>query len=176
MKVQKLKAQEGKLLLVGAGFIGVEWVFGFTLTQWSAAICLQYARPSVTCFFSIEDFIAWDVERQARVRDRGVPQTGLAFSSSAHLSMVKNCIDAMNAVPAPREERKGFSGHIEVMTFSADDQLEVVANVSAEKKGQLDATEWLSRSPCVWDTGGQGPNQDMGKGGGEVVLVRPRCG
>merc|ERR1719480_707436 len=54
---------------------------------------------------------------------------------------------AMNAQPEPdAEERKGCSGHVGKMIFSAGDhQLGIVAYVPEEKKGAIDATEWMTK-------------------------------
>merc|ERR1712039_132805 len=54
---------------------------------------------------------------------------------------------AMNAKSDPtEEERKGGSGHIGKMIFSAGpEQLAVVAYVPADKQKQLDCKEWLQK-------------------------------
>merc|ERR1739845_133815 len=53
----------------------------------------------------------------------------------------------MNAKSDPtEEERKGGSGHIGKMIFSAGpDQLAVVAYVPEDKQSQLDCKEWLEK-------------------------------
>merc|ERR1712048_78430 len=61
------------------------------------------------------------------------------------LEMTVESMKAMNAKSDPtEEERKGGSGHIGKMIFSAGDkQLAVVAYVPEEKKGDLSCEEWL---------------------------------
>merc|ERR1712150_199866 len=61
--------------------------------------------------------------------------------------MGDECMKAMNAEPVPgEEERKGCSKHIGKMIFSAGDhQLAVVAYVPEDRKGELDASEWLKK-------------------------------
>jgi len=63
------------------------------------------------------------------------------------LDLLDMCMTAMNAKSDPtEEERKGGSGHIGKMLFSAgDDKLAIVAYIPEEKKGELDATEWLKK-------------------------------
>merc|ERR1712014_456695 len=53
----------------------------------------------------------------------------------------------MNAKSDPtEEERKGGSGHIGKMVFSAGDaRLAIVAYVPEEKQGDLDCEEWLGK-------------------------------
>merc|ERR1712136_666895 len=72
--------------------------------------------------------------------------------SQGDLDLMDHCIAAMNAQPVPgEEERKGYSGHIGKMIFSAGDhQLGVVAYVPADKKGELDATEWLKQTLSIF--------------------------
>jgi len=72
--------------------------------------------------------------------------------SQGDLDLMDHCIAAMNAQPVPgEEERKGCSGHIGKMIFSAGDhQLGVVAYVPADKKGELDATEWLKQTLSIF--------------------------
>merc|ERR1712050_543103 len=55
-------------------------------------------------------------------------------------------VEAMNAKSDPtEEERKGGSGHIGKMVFSAGtDKLGVVAYVPEDKRSELDCAEWLS--------------------------------
>jgi len=62
------------------------------------------------------------------------------------LDMIVESIKAMNADAIPGdEERKGCSGHIGKMIFSAGtDQLAVAAYVPKEKQGELECEEWLS--------------------------------
>merc|ERR1719401_817112 len=56
-------------------------------------------------------------------------------------------MDAMNQKSDPtEEERKGGSGHIGKMIFSAGtEQLAVVAYVPEEKQGELSCEEWLKK-------------------------------
>merc|ERR1719329_1482418 len=62
------------------------------------------------------------------------------------VQLVVECMKAMNAKSDPtEEERKGGSGHIGKMVFSAGiDQLAVVAYVPEEKQSELSCEEWLS--------------------------------
>merc|ERR1712194_149813 len=61
------------------------------------------------------------------------------------LEMLEISMAAMNEKSDPtEEERKGGSGHIGKMVFSAGvDQLAVVAYVPPEKQGDLSCEEWL---------------------------------
>merc|ERR1711972_170229 len=61
------------------------------------------------------------------------------------LELLESCVKAMNAKSDPtEEERKGGSGHIGKMIFSAGtEQLAVAAYVPEEKKKELVAEEWL---------------------------------
>merc|ERR1712217_206049 len=61
------------------------------------------------------------------------------------LELLESCVKAMNAKSDPtEEERKGGSGHIGKMIFSAGtEQLAVAAYVPEEKKKDLVAEEWL---------------------------------
>merc|ERR1712048_1435476 len=63
------------------------------------------------------------------------------------MEMLMECVKAMNAKSDPtEEERKGGSGHIGKMVFSAGaDQLAIVAYVPEEKQGELDCSEWLGK-------------------------------
>merc|ERR1712185_853321 len=63
------------------------------------------------------------------------------------LELLGTCLDAMNAESDPtEEERKGGSGHIGKMIFSAGaEQLAVVAYVPEEKRKELDCAEWLKK-------------------------------
>merc|ERR1712107_474374 len=71
--------------------------------------------------------------------------------------MLLEVVKAMNAKSDPtEEERKGGSGHIGKMVFSAgSERLAVVAYVPGEKQGELDCTEWiekvLSNRSCEWN-------------------------
>jgi len=62
------------------------------------------------------------------------------------LEMIVESVKAMNNQPIPGdEERKGCSGHIGKMIFSAGtDQLAVAAYVPKEKQGELECDEWLA--------------------------------
>jgi len=76
---------------------------------------------------------------------------GLQFFSTSvdepqgDLEFLVESMKAMNNQPIPGdEERKGCSGHIGKMIFSAGtDQLAVVAYVPEEKQGELSCEEWL---------------------------------
>merc|ERR1712003_167068 len=61
------------------------------------------------------------------------------------LEMSEESMNAMNAKSDPtEEERKGGSGHIGKMIFSAGaEQLAVVAYVPEAKQGDLSCEEWL---------------------------------
>merc|ERR1711959_243830 len=61
------------------------------------------------------------------------------------LEMLVESMKAMNAKSDPtEEERKGGSGHIGKMIFSAGaEQLAVVAYVPDDKQGELSCQEWL---------------------------------
>merc|ERR1711972_38870 len=61
------------------------------------------------------------------------------------MEMLQECVKAMNEKSDPtEEERKGGSGHIGKMVFSAGaEQLAVVAYVPAEKQKELNCEEWL---------------------------------
>mmetsp|Transcript_93100 Transcript_93100/g.287293 ORF Transcript_93100/g.287293 Transcript_93100/m.287293 type:complete len:207 (+) Transcript_93100:64-684(+) len=67
------------------------------------------------------------------------------------LVLLKECLRAMNAkADDGAEERKGGSGHIGKMLFSAGtEQLAVVAYVPKAKRKELDCAEWLK---AVLDT------------------------
>merc|ERR1711939_918589 len=77
---------------------------------------------------------------------------GLQFFSTSvdepegDLEMIVESVKAMNNDPVPGdEERKGCSGHIGKMIFSAGaDQLAVAAYVPEAKHGELECEEWLS--------------------------------
>merc|ERR1719429_490904 len=62
------------------------------------------------------------------------------------LDMLVESMKAMNAKSDPsEEERKGGSGHIGKMIFSAGtEQLAIVAYVPEEKQGELAGEEWLA--------------------------------
>lgn len=61
------------------------------------------------------------------------------------LEMLDECLKAMNAKSDPtEEERKGGSGHIGKMIFSAGtEQLAVAAYVPEDKQKELSTEEWL---------------------------------
>jgi len=61
------------------------------------------------------------------------------------MEMLEECVKAMNVKSDPtEEERKGGSGHIGKMIFSAGmEQLAVCAYVPEDKQSQLDCKEWL---------------------------------
>jgi len=63
------------------------------------------------------------------------------------IDLTEKCMAAMNAESDPtEEERKGGSGRIGKMIFSAGtDQLAIVAYVPEAKKALLNATEWLKK-------------------------------
>merc|ERR1712093_635815 len=59
--------------------------------------------------------------------------------------MLEKCMEAMNAKSDPtEEERKGGSGHIGKMIFSAGtEHLALAAYVPEEKQGECSCEEWL---------------------------------
>merc|ERR1712007_202102 len=61
------------------------------------------------------------------------------------MEMLSECMKAMNAKSDPKqEERKGGSGHIGKMIFSAGtSQLAILAYVPDTKKGVIDCIDWL---------------------------------
>jgi CxxC motif-containing protein len=63
------------------------------------------------------------------------------------LALLEECAKAMNAKSDPtEEERKGGSGHIGKMVFSAGiEQLAVVAYVPAEKQAECNCEEWIKQ-------------------------------
>mmetsp|Transcript_75287 Transcript_75287/g.137455 ORF Transcript_75287/g.137455 Transcript_75287/m.137455 type:complete len:464 (-) Transcript_75287:110-1501(-) len=63
------------------------------------------------------------------------------------MELLDMCMTAMNAKSDPtEEERKGGSGHVGKMLFSAGDkQLAIIAYIPEEKKGELDVREWLQK-------------------------------
>merc|ERR1712054_37130 len=78
---------------------------------------------------------------------------GLQFFSTSvdepegDLDLLVESMKAMNNAPVPGdEERKGCSGHIGKMIFSAGaEQLAVVAYVPEEKQQALSCEEWLTK-------------------------------
>merc|ERR1712157_667418 len=67
--------------------------------------------------------------------------------SQGDLEFLQECVKAMNAKSDPtEEERKGGSGHIGKMVFSAGDpRLAIVAYVPEEKQAELSCKEWLEK-------------------------------
>lgn len=63
------------------------------------------------------------------------------------VELLKKCVEAMNAKSDPgEEERKGGSGHIGKMVFSAGaEHLAVLAYVPEEKQSELVCEEWLEK-------------------------------
>jgi len=63
------------------------------------------------------------------------------------LDMMDECMKAMNEKADPtQEERKGGSGEIGKMIFSAGpDKLGIVAYIPDSKKGSCDAIEWITK-------------------------------
>merc|ERR1712139_337347 len=78
---------------------------------------------------------------------------GLQFFSTSvdepegDLEMLVESMKAMNAQPIPgEEERKGCSGHIGKMIFSAGtEQLAVAAYVPESKQSELSCEEWIEK-------------------------------
>merc|ERR1712178_297382 len=83
---------------------------------------------------------------------------GLQFFSTSvdepegDLDLLVESMKAMNAQPVPGdEERKGCSGHIGKMIFSAGtEQLAVVAYVPEDKVGELSCEEWLQTTLALF--------------------------
>merc|ERR1712226_1323925 len=71
--------------------------------------------------------------------------------SQGDIEFLQECVKAMNAKSDPtEEERKGGSGHIGKMVFSAGDaRLAIVAYVPEEKQAALDCVEWLQKVVSV---------------------------
>merc|ERR1712222_200492 len=63
------------------------------------------------------------------------------------MEFMDECMTAMNAKSDPtEEERKGGSGHIGKMLFSAGaDKLAIVAYLPDDKKDKINAVEWLQK-------------------------------
>eukprot|EP00929_Paragymnodinium_shiwhaense_P020921 TRINITY_DN1378_c0_g3_i1.p1 TRINITY_DN1378_c0_g3~~TRINITY_DN1378_c0_g3_i1.p1 ORF type:complete len:460 (-),score=173.80 TRINITY_DN1378_c0_g3_i1:71-1450(-) len=63
------------------------------------------------------------------------------------LELMDMCMEAMNEVAPPdQEERKGCSGHVGKMIFSAGvDQLGVVAYLPKELEGKIDVRDWVAK-------------------------------
>jgi len=103
---------------------------------------------------------------------------GLQFFSTSvdepkgDLAMLVESMMAMNAQPTPGdEERKGCSGHIGKMIFSAGvEQLAIVAYVPDEKRDALSCEEWLTTVLATFGgelvAGGQGLCQGAVKADG----------
>jgi len=78
---------------------------------------------------------------------------GLAFFCTSvdepdgDLELLEMCMKAMNAKSDPTdEERKGGSGHIGKMLFSAGtDKLAIAAYIPDDKKGEINPSEWLKK-------------------------------
>jgi len=71
------------------------------------------------------------------------------------LALLKTCVEAMNEKSDPtEEERKGGSGNIGKMVFSAGtDQLALCAYVPESKQGELECKEWLAKVVSLWEGG-----------------------
>jgi len=69
------------------------------------------------------------------------------------LELLEKCVEAMNAQSDPtEEERKGGSGHIGKMVFSAGtEQLAICAYVPEDKQDQLVCEEWLNKLLGLWN-------------------------
>lgn len=76
------------------------------------------------------------------------------------LDLLVESVKAMNEKSDPaEEERKGGSGHVGKMVFSAGiEQLAIVAYVPEEKQGELSSEEWLQKVVSMY-------------GGGQVVTA-----
>jgi len=71
------------------------------------------------------------------------------------LALLKTCVEAMNEKSDPtEEERKGGSGNIGKMVFSAGtEQLALCAYVPESKQGELECKEWLEKVVSMWPGG-----------------------
>merc|ERR1712232_335006 len=86
---------------------------------------------------------------------------GLAFFCTSvdepdgDLELLGKCVEAMNAKSDPtEEERKGGSGHIGKMVFSAgSEQLAIVAYVPDDKQTELSCEEWLQQCLSLYPGG-----------------------
>merc|ERR1712232_13027 len=85
------------------------------------------------------------------------------------LEFLQECVKAMNAKSDPtEEERKGGSGHIGKMVFSAGEaRLAIVAYVPEEKQGGLVCKEWLEKVVSLFP-GGKIANADKTYCVGEI--------
>merc|ERR1712167_565380 len=75
------------------------------------------------------------------------------------LDLLVESVEAMNAKSDPtEEERKGGSGHIGKMVFSAGpERLAIVAYVPDDKLGELSCEEWLKKVVSMFG-GGEVPS------------------
>merc|ERR1719408_874386 len=71
------------------------------------------------------------------------------------VDLLIQCVEAMNAKSDPtEEERKGGSGHIGKMVFSAGpERLAIVAYVPEEKQAELSCEEWLKKVVSMFSGG-----------------------
>ncbi|XRB07169.1 threonine--tRNA ligase [Pycnococcus provasolii] len=85
---------------------------------------------------------------------------------------LKMSMDAMNEVPDPDgEERRGGSGHVGKMIFSAGTEaMSMVAYVPKDKQDRINATEWL-KSVCA-DDGVKGELQAGGDAGLATAIAK----
>lgn len=85
------------------------------------------------------------------------------------LNLLLESVKAMNTQANPDdEERKGCSGHIGKMVFSCDSvRLCVVAYVPEEKKGLLDARDWIKHVVGLYD--GKSVSGDETTASGEIL-------
>ena len=88
------------------------------------------------------------------------------------LKFLKMSMEAMNEVPDPDgEERRGGSGHVGKMIFSAGmEALAMVAYVPKDKQDRINATEWL-KSVCA-DAGVKGEIQAGGDAGLATAVAK----
>merc|ERR1712070_894557 len=99
---------------------------------------------------------------------------GLRFFSTSvdepegDLDLLMESMKAMNNQPDPNdEERKGCSGHIGKMIFSAGaEQLAVVAYVPQDKQGDLSCEEWLKTTLALF--GGKVESTSKGTCSGSI--------
>merc|ERR1712087_637534 len=85
------------------------------------------------------------------------------------LDLLKESVTAMNAKSDPgEEERKGGSGHIGKMVFSAGtERLAIVAYVPEEKQSALNCEEWLQKVVSMFP-GGKVVSGGKGVSAGEI--------
>ncbi|GHP05698.1 hypothetical protein PPROV_000444800 [Pycnococcus provasolii] len=88
------------------------------------------------------------------------------------LKFLKMSMEAMNEVPDPDgEERRGGSGHVGKMLFSAGTEaMSMVAYVPKDKQNRINATEWL-KSVCG-DAGVKGELQAGGDAGLATAIAK----